>query len=99
MNITTTRYLRPWSSALLCLAVHSFLPISARAELFSLSASGKIAQNTIAHPPIPVGTPCTFELFYDPAAADRDFELTGAPDPSFGRFTNGGAVPALTFFH
>ena len=99
MNITTTRYLRLWSSALLCLAVHSFLPISARAELFSLSASGKIAQNTIADPTIPVGTPWSFEIIYDTAAADRDFELTGAPDPTFGRFTNDGIVPALTFFH
>jgi hypothetical protein len=40
-----------------------------------------------------------FEIIYDTNAPDLDFELTGSPDPTFGRYTNTGAVPALTFFH
>jgi len=75
------------------------LTVSARAELISLSASGKITQNTIADPTIPIGTPWTFEIIYNTAAPDLDFEATGAPDPTFGLFTNTGAIPALTFFH
>jgi hypothetical protein len=75
------------------------LTVSGRAELFSLSASGKITQNSISEPALPVGTPWTFEIIYNTAAPDLDFELTGVPDPTFGRFSNAGAVPALTFFH
>jgi hypothetical protein len=75
------------------------MAISARAELFSLSASGKISVNTIGDPTIPVGTPWMFELIYNTAAPDLDFQVMGEPDPTFGIFTNAGAIPALTFFH
>jgi hypothetical protein len=70
---------------------------SAQAALFSLSASGTIERSSFAA--IPVGTPWTFDLIYDTDAPDLDFELTGSPDPTFGRFTNTGAPPALIFFH
>lgn len=70
-----------------------------RAELFSLSASGTISFNTTTDTTIPVGTPWTIELVYDSAAPDLDFELTAVPDPTFGRYTNGGVIPALRFFH
>jgi hypothetical protein len=71
---------------------------SARGGLVSFSASGTISSNSTTDPTIPVGTPWSFVLVYNDAAPDLDFELTGTPDPSFGRFTNGGAIPALTFF-
>lgn len=70
-----------------------------RAELFSVSASGTISFNTTTDTTIPVGTPWRFELVYETAAPDLDFELTGVPDPTFGRYTNGGLLPALRFFH
>jgi hypothetical protein len=73
--------------------------VPARAELFSLSASGTIAVNNSVDATIPVGTPWMFEIIYDTTAPDLDFELTGTPDPTFGRFTNSGAIPALTSFH
>jgi hypothetical protein len=69
------------------------------AGLFSLAASGTISFNSSGDPTIAVGTPWTFELIYDTAAPDLDFQLTGLPDPTFGRFTNASAPPALTFFH
>jgi hypothetical protein len=65
----------------------------------SLSAAGTISSNNSDDTTIPIGTPWTFELRYDTAAPDRDFELTGQPDPTFGRFTNASAPPALRFFH
>jgi Dockerin type I domain len=71
----------------------------ARAGLFSLAASGVISENSSGDSTIPIGTPWTFELTYDTAAPDLDFELTGSPDPTFGRFTNTATPPALTFFH
>ena len=71
----------------------------AQASLFSLATSGTISSNTSGDSTIPIGTPWTFELTYDTAAPDLDFELTGSPDPTFGRFTNTSAPPALTFFH
>jgi len=70
-----------------------------RAELFSVSASGTVSLNNTTDTTIPVGTPWTFELIYNTAAPDLDFEVTGAPDPTFGRFSNSGAIPALMFFH
>jgi hypothetical protein len=37
-------------------------------------------------------------IIYNTAAPGLHFEVTGAPDPTFGRFTN-AAIPAVTFFH
>jgi hypothetical protein len=87
---------RPAAPAWFFLLVLTALPL--RAELFSVSASGRITINDTGDTTIPVGTPWTFKLIYDTDAPDLDFELTGAPDPTFGRFTNTGAIPALTFF-
>jgi len=70
------------------------------ATLVSMSASGLISINSSTDPTIPVGTPWAWELIYDTAAPDRDFELTATADPTFGRFVNApGGVPAMTFFH
>jgi len=91
--------IKPSKSALLWLTIHSLVTVPVQAELFSLSASGRITLNNTADSTIPVGTPWTFELIYNTAAPDFDFEITGAPDPTFGRFTNAGAIPAVTFFH
>ena len=87
---------RPTLLALGCIALAA---VSARAELFSLSASGKISLNISSDTTIPAGTPWAFEIIYDTAAPDQDFVLSGSPDPTFGRFTNAGTTPALTFFH
>jgi hypothetical protein len=70
-----------------------------QADLFSLSASGKITLNSIGDPAIPVGTPWAFEIIYNTAAPDLDFALTGVSDPTFGIFSNAGAIPAIIFFH
>jgi len=86
-------------SALLLLIVLVAAEVPVWAALVSLSASGTITLNNSLDTTIPVGTPWTFELIYDTAAPDRDFELTTTPDPTFGRFTNDGAIPALTSFH
>jgi hypothetical protein len=91
--------LKAWNSALIWLIIQSFGAGPVQAELYSLSGSGKITVNSSADPTIPVGTPWTFEIIYNTAAPDMDFELTGTADPTFGRFTNAGAIPALTFFH
>jgi hypothetical protein len=88
---------RPTALAWFFLLALTALPL--RAELFSVSASGRITINDTGDTTIPVGTPWTFTLIYNTAAPDLDFELTGSPDPTFGRFTNTGAIPALTFFH
>ncbi|MDZ4778953.1 MAG: PEP-CTERM sorting domain-containing protein [Planctomycetia bacterium] len=69
------------------------------AALFTLAATGKITSNTSGDPTIPVDTPWAFELTYDTAAPDLDFELVGMADPTFGRFTNSASPPALRFFH
>lgn len=86
-------------ATLLFLAVSALAATSAQAALFSLSAAGTISLNSSGDATIPVGTPWTFELIYDTAAPDLDFESTGSADPTFGRFTNTGTPPALTFFH
>jgi hypothetical protein len=91
--------IKPSKSVLLWLTIYSLVAAPVQAELFSLSASGKITLNSIGDPTIPVGTPWTFEIIYNTAAPDLDFELTGAPDSTFGRFTNSGAIPAVNFFH
>ncbi len=80
------------------LALLAFLAAPARPELISVSASGTINANSSTDTTIPAGTPWTFELIYDTAAPDLDFEITGVADPTFGRFTNGGIIPALRFF-
>jgi hypothetical protein len=64
-----------------------------------LTASGTISVNSSGDATIPVGTSWEFELTYDTAAPDLDFELTESPDPTFGRFKNTGTPPALRFFH
>lgn len=90
--------IRSANAALLLFTVLALTPMSARASLFSLAASGTISENSSGDSTIPVGTPWSFSLTYDTAAPDRDFELTGMPDPTFGRFTNTATPPALTFF-
>src|SRR5512144_2432054 len=87
------------NAALLLLGLLALAAAPARAALFSLEAAGTISFNSSGDSTIAVGTPWTFELTYDTAAPDLDFESTGSPDPAFGRFTNTGAPPALTFFH
>jgi hypothetical protein len=89
----------PSAALLLLFTALALVPASARAALFSLTASGTVSENSSGDSTIPVDTPWTFELIYDTAAPDLDFELTGSPDPTFGRFTNTSAPPALTFFH
>ena len=90
---------RPANAALLLFTLLDLSATSAQASLFSLAASGTISSNSSGDSTIPIGTPWTFELTYDTAAPDLDFELTGLPDPTFGRFTNTAAIPALTSFH
>src|SRR5262245_23645627 len=79
------------SVAVLIFAVLAVAPASARAALYSLTASGTVSVSTEAA--IPVGTPWSFEIVYDTAAPD------GSADPTFGQFGNAGAPPALTSFH
>lgn len=69
----------------------------AQAALFSLRSSGTISTGSATT--IPVGTPFNFELIYDTAAPDLDFELLGSPDATYGRFKNTAAPPALISFH
>ena len=78
---------------LLWLTIQSLVAAPVQAELISVSASGTISKNNSADTTIPVGTPWTFEIIYDTAAPDLDFELTGRPLATFGRFTNTGAIP------
>jgi hypothetical protein len=87
------------TSVLLWLTIYSLVAAPVQAELFSLSASGTISKSNSADTTIPVGTPWRFEIIYDTAAPDLDFELTGTPLATFGRFTNTGAIPAVTFLH
>jgi hypothetical protein len=91
--------IKPSKAVLLWLAIYGIVAASVQGELFSLSASGTIAKNSSADTTLPVGTPWTVEIIYDTAAPDLDFELTGSPVATFGRFTNTGAIPAVTFFH
>ncbi|MFO0898020.1 MAG: hypothetical protein U0836_11410 [Pirellulales bacterium] len=72
-------------------------PQTGWASFVSLSVTGTISSTNEAT--IPAGTPWSFELVYNTDAPDRDTELTGSADPTFGRFTNTGAPPALNFFH
>jgi hypothetical protein len=84
------------------LVLSAFLTLaatSARADLYTLAASGTIGVNTTGDSKIPVGTPWSFEITYDTASPDQDSAFGGTPDPTFGVFANTGAPPALTFFH
>jgi hypothetical protein len=71
----------------------------AHAVPFTLSASGTISFNNSTDTTLPAGTPWSFQVTYDTAAPDMDFEVAGSPDPTFGRFTNTGVIPALLAFH
>jgi hypothetical protein len=71
--------------------VPAALPV--RAELISVSVSGRVTINNTGDTTIPVGTPWTFELIYNTAAPDQDPLLT------HGIYNNSTAIPALTFFH
>jgi len=84
---------------LILLTVLVFAAAAVRAEIISMSASGKINPNSTASTTIPAGTPWTFEIIYNTTSLDRDFELTGTPDPTFGIYNNHGDIPTLTFFH
>jgi hypothetical protein len=95
MSITT----RSASAAAICCTLLSAAAMPARAALFTLSATGTITSNSSGDATIPIGMPWAFELTYDTAAPDRDFEIIGEPDPTFGRFTNATQPPAMRFFH
>jgi hypothetical protein len=90
---------RAANAALFLLPLLALAAAHARANLFSLAASGTISSNSSGDSTIPNGTPWSFELTYNTAAPDLDFELTTSPDPTFGRFNNTATPPALTFFH
>lgn len=87
------------SVVLLCLLLVAGAAVPARAGLHTLSAAGTISVNASSDTTIPVGTPWAFELTYDTAAPDLDFEFLGSADATFGRFKNTAAPPALTYFH
>jgi hypothetical protein len=91
--------IKPSKFVLLWLIIHSLMAVPVQAELISVSASGTISKSNSEDTTIPVGTPWTFEVIYDTAAPDLDFELTERPVATFGRFTNTGAIPAVTFLH
>jgi hypothetical protein len=90
---------RSTTAVLLSFTISAFAVTPAPAGLFSLEASGTISLNSSRDSTIPSGTPWSFELVYRTAAPDLDFELTTSPDPTFGRFKNTAAPPAMTFFH
>jgi hypothetical protein len=85
-----------------CFAKHIFGPftlllltaLSARADLYTLAASGTITSNSSGDAAIPVGTPWSFEITYNTAAPDLN-----SSDPTSGSFTNSSTPPAMTFFH
>jgi hypothetical protein len=83
----------------LLLILLSLAAMPVRASLFSIAASGTVSFNDSGDATIPVGTPWSFQIIYDTAAPDLDFETGGSADPTFGRFTNTGTPPAMTFFH
>jgi hypothetical protein len=86
-------------TALVLFTLLLFTAPSARADLYTLAASGTITSNSSGDSQIPVGTPFSFEITYNTAAPDLDTEFGGSPDPTFGRFNNTSVPPALTFFH
>jgi hypothetical protein len=86
-----------WLAVALMISVVGLAPQIGLASFVSFTASGTISSS--AEATLPSGTPWSFELIYNTAAPDRDSELTGNPDPTFGRFTNAGSPPALNYFH
>jgi hypothetical protein len=86
-------------AVLFMFTISAFVTTPASAGLFSLEASGTISLNSSGDPTIPSGTPWSLQLVYRTTAPDLDFELTTSPDPTFGRFKNTAAPPAMTFFH
>jgi hypothetical protein len=72
---------------------------AAQAGVYELSAAGVITVNASDDASIAVGTPWAFELRYDTAAPDLDFELLGAAEPTYGRFKNTAVPAALVAFH
>lgn len=97
--MATPRDTRSVKAAVLSFVLLTLAAMPARASLLTLSVSGTISSNSSGDSSLAVGTPFSFQLTYDMAAPDLDFELTGSADPTFGRFTNSGAIPALTAFH
>lgn len=87
------------SAALLSFVLFALAATPAQASPFTLSASGTISFNNSSDTTLSAGTPWSFAVTYDTAAPDMDFEVAGSPDPTFGRFTNTGAIPALLAFH
>lgn len=84
----------PLRSSLLGLCASLCLgPAVAQAGLYELSVSGTVSTSTLAAD-FPVGTPFEFQLVYDTAAPDLE-----PADPTFGRFGNTSAPPALQSFH
>ena len=90
---------RSKSVALLLFILLTLAAMPVRASLFSIAASGTISLNDSGDATIPVGTTWSFQIIYDTAAPDLDFEVGGSADPTFGRFTNTGTPPAMRFFH
>lgn len=90
---------RSASAALALFILLTLAALPARADLYTLAASGAIGVNTTGDSKIPVGTPWSFEITYETASPDQDSAAGGTPDPTFGVFANTGAPPALTFFH
>lgn len=90
---------RPASAALLSFVLLALAAAPAAASPFTLAASGNISFNSSADTTLTAGTPWSFSVTYDTAAPDLDFESAGSPDPTFGRFTNTGSIPALLAFH
>ena len=86
------------SAALLSFVLLALAATPAQASPYTLAASGTISFNSSSDTTLPAGTPWSFAVTYDTAAPDMDFEV-GSPDPTFGRFTNTGAIPALLAFH
>ena len=97
-QLASCMFIQSPKTALISLALLILATGPARAALFTLSASGKISLNISSDTTIPAGTPWEFEVIYETTAPDLDFEV-GMPDPTFGRFTNTGNPPALSFFH
>ncbi|MGD9633504.1 MAG: PEP-CTERM sorting domain-containing protein [Pirellulales bacterium] len=91
---------RRWTNRVaLGLLLMAALELPARAAKYTLAATGTVSINSSGAAAIPVGSPWSFELTYDTAAPDLDFEALGSADPTYGRFTNTASPPALTFFH
>src|SRR5262245_45369314 len=87
----TTRFA---SGAVLLLALAAVDAMPARAELFTLTTTGKISANFSDQTTILKDMPWLFRLTYDTAAPDLD-----AGNPEHGVFANTATPPALRSFH